>query len=88
MPVRRAESPDKLSSTVALSIEQSRLIQNIVYLRDPQILENLDKKITNLTQRDVFQHENPLDIKNLIRENEINSRMNEQLEHAMNRAKR
>ena len=76
------------ASTVALSIEQSRLIQNIIYLRDPQILENLDKTITQLSQRDVFQHENLLDVKKLITENEISSRMNEQLFEALSRAKR
>jgi hypothetical protein len=60
-----------------MSIEQSRLIQNIIYLRDPQILETLDKPISQLSQRDVFQHENFLDVKKLITENEISSRMNE-----------
>ena len=75
MPVKREVSPDK--STVALSIEQSRLIQNIVYLRDPQILDNLEKKISTLTQQDVFKHENLLDVKKLITENEISSRMTE-----------
>ena len=40
--------------SVQISIEQSRLIRNIVFLRDVTILENLGKGIDELTQKDVF----------------------------------
>ena len=61
--------------SVQISIEQSRLIQNIVFLRDVTILDNLGKGINELTQKDVFQHENFLDVKQLIRERDITERM-------------
>lgn len=35
--------------SVQISIEQSRLIQNIVFLRDVTILDNLGKGINELT---------------------------------------
>ena len=52
-----------LGSTVQISIEQSRLIRNVVYLRDVSVLETLGKDINQLTQRDVFQHENSVDVR-------------------------
>jgi len=39
---------------VQISIEQSRLIRNIVYMRDMTILDILGKTIHELTQKDVF----------------------------------
>ena len=74
--------------SVQISIEQSRLIRNIVYLRDVTILDNLGKGISELTQKDVFQHENFIDVKQLIRERDISERMHDQLENAISRAKR
>ena len=74
--------------SVQISIEQSRLIRNIVFLRDVSILESLGKEISELTQKDVFQHENFLDIKQLVRERDISERMTDQLETAFARAKR
>jgi hypothetical protein len=82
-------SPTKITnSQIQLSIEQSRLVQNIVYLRDIKILENLDKKINQLTQKDVFNHENYLDIKRLIVEREASEKVQEHFPESIMRAKR
>ena len=58
-------------SSVQISIEQSRFVRNVVYLRDVSILSDLGKDIQELTQRDVFQHENFIDVKQLIRERDV-----------------
>jgi hypothetical protein len=76
MKKRNETSPAKImNSQIQLSIEQSRLIQNIIYLRDIKILENLEKGINQLTQKDVFNHENYLDIKRLIIEREASEKV-------------
>lgn len=93
MKKQKAENPVSSSpikipgSQVQLSIEQSRLIQNIVYLRETKILDNLEKGINQLTQKDVFNHENYLDIKKLIRERETSEQMKEHLPESVIRAK-
>ena len=46
-------------------------MRGIIFLRDTTILENLNKKINQLTQRDVFHHENFLNINDLIKEREL-----------------
>jgi hypothetical protein len=46
-------------------------------MRDTTILDTLGKSINELTQKDVFQHENFLDVKQLIRERDISERMTE-----------
>ena len=74
--------------SVQISIEQSRLIRNIVFMRDVTILDQLGKELDELTQKDVFAHENFLDVKQLIRERDISERMTDQLETAYARAKR
>lgn len=57
---KKVESPSPMKEhsaglgSVQISIEQSRLIRNIVFLRDVTILENLGKGIDELTQKDVF----------------------------------
>lgn len=58
-------------SALAESIENNRLVQNIVFLRDSSILERLNKKINQLNQKDVFTHENYLDVKKLISDREM-----------------
>lgn len=63
------------------------MIHNIVFLRDVTILDTLGKGIDELTQKDVFQHENFLDVKQLVRERDISERMTEQLTDALSRAK-
>jgi len=47
--------------------EYTHIIQNIVYARDPKIF---DTKNGFVNQREAFMHENRLDIKTLIKNNE------------------
>lgn len=55
-------------------IESNRLVPNIVYLRDTSLLQKLNKSIEQLSQKDVFQHENFVDVKELVKEREIRER--------------
>lgn len=57
-------------------------------MRDIKLLDHLDKNINQLTQKDVFNHENYLDIKKLIRERECSEKMNENFPESIIRAKR
>ena len=59
-----------------------------MYVRDIKLLENLDKGINQLTQKDVFNHENYLDIKKLIRERETTEKMTDNFPESIIRAKR
>ena len=43
-------------------------MHGIVYLRDTILLKKLDKRVEQLTQRDVFHHENNIDIKEMVKE--------------------
>lgn len=56
------------------STESRQLLKNIVYLRDTSILQYLDKRINQISQREIFQHENYLDVTELIKEREIQER--------------
>lgn len=58
-------------SSLAEAIENNRLMQNIVFLRDSSILETVNKNITQLNQYDVFHHENYLDVNKLIADREM-----------------
>jgi hypothetical protein len=58
-------------SSLAEAIENNRLMQNIVFLRDSSILETVNKNITQLNQYDVFHHENYLDVNKLISDREM-----------------
>jgi uncharacterized protein YqgQ len=74
---------------LAVSIENSRLYQSIVYLRDTTILETLEKSITQLTQRDIFYHENYLDVKKLIKDRKEEERFEaEDIDSPLQRARR
>lgn len=53
------------------STESRKILQNIVYLRDTSILQYLNKKINMINQREIFQHENYLDVTELIKEREM-----------------
>lgn len=46
-------------------------MQGIVYLRDTTFVTELGKTIPSLSQKDVFQHENLVDVKQLCKEREI-----------------
>ena len=59
-----------------------------MYLRDLKILDHLEKNINQLSQKDVFNHENYLDIKKLIRERETSEKMNDHFPESIMRAKR
>jgi hypothetical protein len=48
---------------------------NIVYLRDTTMLDLLDKTIDRLTQRDVYFHQNILDVNELIKDREVAERL-------------
>jgi hypothetical protein len=61
---RRTHEED---DTEAKMDEYTHIIQNIVYARDPKIF---DTKNGFVNQREAFMHENRLDIKSLIRNNE------------------
>lgn len=58
-------------------IESNRLIPNIVFLRDTSLLKKLDKTINTLSQKDVFQHENFIDVKELVKERQMNEKYEE-----------
>lgn len=59
-----------------------------MYLRDIKILDNLEKGINQLTQKDVFNHENYLDIKKLIKEREYTEKLTDAFPESVIRARR
>jgi hypothetical protein len=61
---RRTHEED---DTEAKMDEYTHIIQNIVYARDPKIF---DTKNGFVNQKEAFMHENRLDIKSLIKNNE------------------
>jgi hypothetical protein len=41
---------------------------NILYLRDTSILQKLDKRINQLSVKDLFNHETSVDVKEMLKE--------------------
>lgn len=67
MEEKKAKSDEMIEAKMD---DSTHIIQNIVFARDPKIF---DTKNGQVVQKDAFMHENMLDIKALIRQNEERS---------------